>query len=456
MRASLNINPRKTVLHVSGFYQGREGHQPSREKPSASSGRQSEMAVPPENSCPTPLSEKADLETSAAAGNTLNADVPVASRLQIDVEMTTDTLEKAASSSPPAASHHPNKGDVSTKGGESSLGIGELSQKISNPVLDPKYTGTYAEGDPFLVKLQEIDSDLQKFECQNDEIVWLGSDMEQGISKAPNGLDGKGKIGLGPGPQKENKKGQWTRITKGPNYDVGEEVTFGADGLKRKVWETQARDKLNTEKEKKQKTEEVTRKQFSHLTLESTVDFLINSTLGGWNTNLIDLCFYPPEAILIKSLPLCSTPQPDTLVWRPEKSGCYSVKSGYKLLCELPIPDLNRLQVPVSSQGFWKCIWKLNVPGKIKHFLWRACSNSLPTKENLLKRKILQESSCPRCSVASESVVHALWSCDCIRVIWNSDFDWVDRSSMASDSFSDVLQKIRVKPAILSLFATTA
>nr|XP_023920446.1 uncharacterized protein LOC112031976 [Quercus suber] len=193
------------------------------------------------------------METSAMAGNALNVDVPVALRLRIDVEMTTDTLEKAASSSPPAASHHPNDGDVSTKGGGSSLGVGELSQKISNPVLDPKYTGTYAEGDPFLVKLQEIDSDLQKFECQNDEIVLLGSDMEQGISKAPNGSDGKGKIGLGPGPQKEKKKGQWTRITKGPNYDVVEEVIFGADGLKHKAWETQAREKLNIEKEKKTK-----------------------------------------------------------------------------------------------------------------------------------------------------------------------------------------------------------
>ena len=64
-----------------------------------------------------------------------------------------------------------------------------------------------------------------------------------------------------------------------------------------------------------------------HLAPKSTVDALIRS--------LIDLCFYPPEAYLIKSLPLRSIPQPDLVVWRSEKSGCYSVKSGYKLLCEL-------------------------------------------------------------------------------------------------------------------------
>ena len=79
-----------------------------------------------------------------------------------------------------------------------------------------------------------------------------------------------------------------------------------------------------------------------------------------------------------------------------------------------------------------------------------------PTKENLLKRKILQESGCPRCSGDSESVVHTLWSCSCIKVVWDSDFKWVDRSSAASDSFSDVLPKICSKPTLLPLFAATA
>ena len=31
----------------------------------------------------------------------------------------------------------------------------------------------------------------------------------------------------------------------------------------------------------------------------------------------------------------------------------------------------------------WKVIWKMNVPPKIKTFIWRACSNILPTRDNL-------------------------------------------------------------------------
>ena len=171
------------------------------------------------------------------------------------------------------------------------MGVAELSPKISNPVFGPKITSTYAEGDSFLVKLQEIDRDLQKFDhvpcekkecsgnqqsaqifqtegCQNGEIGLLGSttdeqkkSAEPGISKSSKGPDGKRKIGLRPDSQKDMKKGQWTRITNRPNYDVVEKVSYGADGLKCKAKETQAREELNTEKEKKQKIEEETKKQ---------------------------------------------------------------------------------------------------------------------------------------------------------------------------------------------------
>ena len=225
------------------------------------------------------------------AVNAINVEVPlVVSRSRIDVEMTTDTLDKAASSSPPTGFHHPNGRDVSTMECRSLLGATEPLPKISNQVLDPEITGTYAEGDPFLVKLQEIDCDLQKFEnvpceereCavnkqsaqvlqiggnQNGEIGLLGSTIgeqkksgEKGKSKVSKGPARDGKIGVGPNPQKEIKKGLWTRINR-PIYDTGEEVSYGADGLKRKARETQAREEFNTKKEKKQKIEEVTNKQ---------------------------------------------------------------------------------------------------------------------------------------------------------------------------------------------------
>ena len=74
--------------------------------------------------------------------------------------------------------------------------------------------------------------------------------------------------------------------------------------------------------------------------------------------------FYLPEAALIKSLPLCTVPQPDILIWPKENSGIYSMKSGYKCLMEIATLDTVRPTVSVAQKSFWKNIWKLNIPGK--------------------------------------------------------------------------------------------
>ena len=67
------------------------------------------------------------------------------------------------------------------------------------------------------------------------------SDNKKGVnsekSKVSKGSVGKGKIGIGPGPQKDVKKGQWTRLTHRPNLDLMEEAPLGAEGLKRKTRE---------------------------------------------------------------------------------------------------------------------------------------------------------------------------------------------------------------------------
>ena len=93
---------------------------------------------------------------------------------------------------------------------------------------------------------------------------------------------------------------------------------------------------------------------------------------------------------------------------------------------------------------------------KDKAFSLESCTNSLPTKENLMKRKILQESVCHRRSRDSEDVLHALWGCESLKVIWESECSWVDKFRASLGSFSDLFQKIQEKPTFLPLFATTA
>ena len=41
----------------------------------------------------------------------------------------------------------------------------------------------------------------------------------------------------------------------------------------------------------------------------------------------------------------------------------------------------------------WKMIWDLNVPPKIRNFMWRAVSNIMPMQDNLYRRRVAVEST---------------------------------------------------------------
>ena len=78
------------------------------------------------------------------------------------------------------------------------------------------------------------------------------------------------------------------------------------------------------------------------------------------------------------------------------------------MLCET---ELNALPSSSSTDGvksFWKSICHLKVPNKVKVFLWRACSNALPTKVNLQKRKVLDNTMCDQCGCKAEDELHTI------------------------------------------------
>jgi hypothetical protein len=42
----------------------------------------------------------------------------------------------------------------------------------------------------------------------------------------------------------------------------------------------------------------------------------------------------------------------------------------------------------------------------VKIFLWKACDNILPTKENLFKKGIVLDLKCPICYLEAEDLMH--------------------------------------------------
>ena len=117
-----------------------------------------------------------------------------------------------------------------------------------------------------------------------------------------------------------------------------------------------------------------------------------------------------------------------------------------------------RMEVPSTSdlsttRSIWKGVWGLCVPNRVKTLLWRAGSNSLPSLENLNKRKIALDDLCPGCKLKGESTLHALWSCLAIASAWTSKFDWLRDKTSSCLSMLDVIQCCQGHCDRLDLFA---
>lgn len=98
------------------------------------------------------------------------------------------------------------------------------------------------------------------------------------------------------------------------------------------------------------------------------------------------------EHILSMALP--THPVEDTLVWHYEKRGNFSVKSAYHLAVDLK----SSMRASSSSCGtLWNEVWNIELPAKIKVFIWRALSGLIPTALKLHQKKILDLNLCPRC-----------------------------------------------------------
>ena len=96
------------------------------------------------------------------------------------------------------------------------------------------------------------------------------------------------------------------------------------------------------------------------------------------------------------------------------------MKSGYRFL----INENSAQPITVNpnhGSEVWKIIWGLNVPYKIKNFLWRSCKETIPIKQNLKRRKIIQDDKCDHYESHAETSLHALWECPRLSLVWDSN-----------------------------------
>lgn len=111
------------------------------------------------------------------------------------------------------------------------------------------------------------------------------------------------------------------------------------------------------------------------------------------------------------------------MIWPHSQDGKYNVKSGYQFL--QGEGELVALTAPSNNDKLlWKGIWSLQVPNKIKNFVWQACHNALPTKASLFWSTIIDDPLCDRCHTAQETSLHALCCCQELDTVWSDQKLW--------------------------------
>jgi ribonuclease HI len=106
------------------------------------------------------------------------------------------------------------------------------------------------------------------------------------------------------------------------------------------------------------------------------------------------------------------------LIWNYNKNGDFTVRSAYHLAKDRFEVDNGSCSNRDNSKVLWKALWAIEGPKAAKSFLWKACSDILPTKDKLFKKNITQDPLCPICCLETETVCHILWSCPSAQDVW--------------------------------------
>ncbi|KAM1939411.1 hypothetical protein ACFX13_027258 [Malus domestica] len=151
---------------------------------------------------------------------------------------------------------------------------------------------------------------------------------------------------------------------------------------------------------------------------------LIDPASNSWKANIIFAGFHREDTDTILSIPLSHFGCEDRLMWHHSVNGVYSVKSGYGIAMEL----MENGAMGKKGRGapsehmqlnkVWSRIWRLQVPNKIKLFIWRCCNNALAVRRNLQRRHMRVDNVCGVCNAVDKTDLffrcnfsHVFWFC---------------------------------------------
>uniref|UniRef100_A0A803PJK4 Reverse transcriptase domain-containing protein n=1 Tax=Cannabis sativa TaxID=3483 RepID=A0A803PJK4_CANSA len=171
-----------------------------------------------------------------------------------------------------------------------------------------------------------------------------------------------------------------------------------------------------------------------NLTVSELIDCDRQWHMPSLKSNFLDI-----DIDKILSIPLSTFSHDDKIIWHHETTGIYTVKSGYILASKFA--DQEAPSVSSHSTQLWKHFWKLNIPSKVRIFLWKAVQECLPVAAILQKCHIAGSDICSLCRGNNESIVHALFLCKRAKKVWRGSSFSIDRIIHESSTFKDLFFK---------------
>ena len=122
-----------------------------------------------------------------------------------------------------------------------------------------------------------------------------------------------------------------------------------------------------------------------------------------------------------------------TRIWQPEISGGFSSKSTFLAL---------HREQGIQDFQFYKIIWRLGIPARIKFFAWSLCLERLNTFDILQRKRSFQclsPSWCIMCKQDQESIGHLFLYRGYARSLWLKAFREFDLLREIANNLVDLL-----------------
>uniref|UniRef100_A0A7N2N2W0 Reverse transcriptase zinc-binding domain-containing protein n=2 Tax=Quercus lobata TaxID=97700 RepID=A0A7N2N2W0_QUELO len=151
----------------------------------------------------------------------------------------------------------------------------------------------------------------------------------------------------------------------------------------------------------------------------SGIELFFNSSTRQWDRALLHSVSTASTRDAVLGIKLGNSGGRDKLCWMETKHRNFTVKSAYQVAVRMAKPPGGEHSLASQDRKLWIKLWALNTPPKVRNFVSQVCSDDiLPTRANLLRRKIQVDPICTFCGQHDETTVHILWECPLARNVW--------------------------------------